>query len=149
MTTRRNREYLKVQLLETQRMLALMGDHPIMSASLRNKETELQEKLEKIHIVIRTELEAKKLLLSTPGDTIQETIDKKGMSQAELAERLGMSVPELAELIKGKVPITKETATKLEYVLGIPASFWLNLERQYQDELLEIEQMIILEQGTK
>ncbi len=95
------------------------------------------------------DLEAKKLLLSAPGDTIQETIDEIGMSQAELAERLGRSVPKLNELIKGKAPITKETATKLEYVLGISASFWLNLERQYQDELLEIEQMEYLEQCTE
>ena len=53
-------------------------------------------------------------------------------------------MPKLNELIKGKAPITKETATKLEYVLGIPANFWLNLERSYQDELLEIEQMEFL-----
>jgi len=86
-----------------------------------------------------TDLEAKKLLLSCPGDTIQEHIDAIGMSQAELAERLGRSVPKLNELIKGKAPITKDTATKLEYVLGIPAGFWLNLESNYQVELLEIE----------
>ena len=91
-----------------------------------------------------TDLEAKKSLLSCPGDTIQETIDEIGMSQAELAERIGRSVPKLNELIKGKAPITKETATKLEYVLGIPANFWLNLERSYQDELLEIQQMEFL-----
>lgn len=93
-----------------------------------------------------TDLELKKSLLSCPGDTIQEHIDAIGMSQAELAERLGRSKEKLNELIKGKAPITKETATKLEYVLGVPASFWLNLERQYQDELLEIEQMEELEQ---
>jgi HTH-type transcriptional regulator / antitoxin HigA len=88
-----------------------------------------------------TDLELKKSLLSCPGETIQEHIEAIGMSQAELAERLGRSVPKLNELIKGKAPITKDTATKLEYVLGIPASFWLNLERQYQDELWEIGQM--------
>lgn len=93
-----------------------------------------------------TELEAKKLLLSCPGDSIQEIIDELKMSQAELAERLGRSIPKLNELIKGKAPITKETATKLEYVLNVPANFWINLERQYQDELLEIEQMEFLEQ---
>jgi HTH-type transcriptional regulator/antitoxin HigA len=93
-----------------------------------------------------TDLELKKSLLSCPGDSIQEHIDTIGMSQAELAERLGRSIPKLNELIKGKAPITKETATKLEYVLGLPASFWLNLERQYQDELLEIEQMVELQQ---
>ena len=88
-----------------------------------------------------TDLELKKSLLSTPGDRIQEHIDFVGMSQAELAERLGSSVFKLNELIKGKAPVTKEIATKLEHVSGIPASFWLNLERRYREELLEIEQM--------
>lgn len=90
-------------------------------------------------------IELKKSLLTCPGDTIQEHIDHIGMSQTELAERLGRSVTKLNELIKGKAAITKETATKLEYVLGISANFWLNLERQYQDELLDIEQMEHLE----
>jgi addiction module HigA family antidote len=90
-------------------------------------------------------LELKKSLLNTPGDSIQEQIDFIGMSQAELAERLGRSVPKLNELINGKAPITKETAAKLEYVLGINASFWLNLEKHYQEELLEIEQLEFLE----
>lgn len=93
-----------------------------------------------------TDLEIKKSLLSCPGESIQEHIDHIGISQAELAERLGRSIPKLNELIKGKAPITKETATKLEYVLDVPASFWLNLERTYQDELLAIEQMEHLEQ---
>jgi len=90
-------------------------------------------------------LQLKKSLLNTPGDRIQEHIDYIGMSQAELAERLGRSVPKLNELIKGKAPITKETAAKLAYVLGIPASFWLNLEKFYQEELLQIEQLEFLE----
>lgn len=93
-----------------------------------------------------TDLALKKSLLTCPGDSIQEHIDAAGMSQAELAERLGRSIPKLNELIRGKAPITKETAAKLEYVLGVPASFWLNLERQYQDVLFEIEQMEFLEQ---
>lgn len=96
-----------------------------------------------------TDLEIKKSLLTCPGDTIQEHIDHIGMSQAELAERLGRSTPKLNELIKGKAPITKETATKLEFVLGVPANFWLNLERTYQDELLELEQMEYLEECHK
>lgn len=85
------------------------------------------------------DLALKKSLLNCPGDSIQEHIDFIGMSQAELAERLGRSVPKLNELIKGKAHITKEIATKLAFVLGVPASFWLNLEHTYQNELLEIE----------
>lgn len=91
-------------------------------------------------------VELKKSLLSCPGDTIQEQIDFIGMSQAELAERLGRSVPKLNELIKGKAPITNDTATKLEYVLGASSDFWLNLERTYQDELLEIKRLEELEE---
>ena len=90
-------------------------------------------------------LELKKSLLSTPGDRIQEHIDFVGMSRAELAERLGSSVFELNKLIKGKSPVTKEIAAKLEHASGVPASFWLNLERRYREELLEIEQMDKLE----
>ena len=93
-----------------------------------------------------TDLQLKESLLSCPGDTIQEHINHIVMSQAELAERLGRSKEKLNELIKGKAPITKETATKLAYVLGVPASFWLNLERKYQDELLELAQLKHLEQ---
>ncbi len=90
-------------------------------------------------------LEAKKALLVCPGDTIQETIDEVGMSQAELAERMGRTKEKLNELIKGKAPLTKKTAIKLENVLGIPAILWMNLEKLYQERLLEIEQLEIAE----
>jgi len=88
-----------------------------------------------------TSIKLKKSMLSCPGDTIQEHLDEIKMSQAKLAERLGRSIPKLNELIKGKAPLTKDTATKLEYVLDIPAKFWLSLERSYQDEVLKIERM--------
>lgn len=90
-------------------------------------------------------LDAKKALLSCPGDTIQETIDILGMSQVELAERMGRSKEKLNELINGKAPITKETAGKLELVLDIPAHTWLELERIYQEEQLAIEQLEFLQ----
>ena len=90
-------------------------------------------------------LEAKKLLLTCPGDTIQENIDYIGMSQAELALRMGRSKEKLNELIKGKAPVTQETAMKLEYVLGIPAHLFIELENKYQAQLLEIEQMEFLQ----
>ncbi len=80
----------------------------------------------------------KRELLSPPGDTIQETIDKLGMNQYELAERLGKNIKNVNQIIKGKEPITSDTAIALEKVLGIPADFWLERERQYRRELTEI-----------
>lgn len=37
------------------------------------------------------------------------------------------------EIITGKASITAETALQFERVLSVPASFWNNLERNYQE----------------
>ncbi|HNP17175.1 MAG TPA: HigA family addiction module antitoxin [Fulvivirga sp.] len=89
---------------------------------------------------MNTDIELEKSLLSPPGDTIQETIDAMGMSQAELAERIGRPKEKLNDVIKGREPISTETAYRLEKALGIPASFWINRETKYRREVYEIEQ---------
>lgn len=75
-----------------------------------------------------------------PGETLLETIEQIGMSQAELAERTGRPKKTINEIINGKTAITSETARQLERVLGIPSSFWNNLERNYREKLAEIEE---------
>ena len=45
-----------------------------------------------------------------------------------------MGVTELKESDR----ITQEIADKLESLLGIPASFWLELENQYQKDLVRL-----------
>ncbi|WP_298284132.1 hypothetical protein [Novosphingobium sp.] len=45
MTTRSQREFLKVQLLETQHLRELAGTHPLMSRAFAYREEELREKL--------------------------------------------------------------------------------------------------------
>lgn len=89
---------------------------------------------------MNTNLELAKQFLCPPGATIQETLDAIGMSQAELAERMGRPKEKINELIKGKITLTSDTAIQLERVLGTPSSFWLNMERDYRDELAKIEQ---------
>ena len=92
-----------------------------------------------------TDIELAKSLLSPPGDTLQEHLDYIGMNQNELAERMGRPKEKINDIIKGREPITTETAYKLEKVLGIPASFWMNRENEYRQELYEIEQQEKLE----
>lgn len=75
-----------------------------------------------------------------PGETLLETLDAIGMSQAELAERTGRSKKTVNEIINGKAAITPETALQFERVLGIPAGFWNNLERNYQESLARINE---------
>jgi HTH-type transcriptional regulator/antitoxin HigA len=81
-----------------------------------------------------------------PGETLRETIEAIGMSQVELAERTGRPKKTINGVVMGKVALTPDTALQLERVLGIPASFWNNLERQYQEVLARQEENSRLEQ---
>ncbi len=73
--------------------------------------------------------------VSLPGETLEETLEALDMPQAELAKRMGRPSQMVNEIIKGKKDITPETALQLERVLGIPASFWNNRQRQYDEAL--------------
>jgi HTH-type transcriptional regulator / antitoxin HigA len=86
--------------------------------------------------------------VSLPGETLQEVLNDRQMSQAELAERTGRPTKTINEIIKGKAAITPETALQLERVLGIAASFWNNLERNYQDSIARREEEALLEAST-
>ena len=70
-----------------------------------------------------------------PGDTLLEVLESLGITQAELAERTGRPTKTINEIGKGKAAITPETALQLERVLGVPARFWNNRERQYREHL--------------
>ena len=74
-------------------------------------------------------------VISVPGETLEELLEERGMSQAELAERTGRPKKTINEIIQGKATITVETALQLERVLGVPASFWLAREQQYREWL--------------
>ncbi len=82
--------------------------------------------------------------VSPPGDTLLETIELYGISQNELAERTGRSLKTINEIIKGKAAITSETAMQLERVLGIPARFWNNRDRHYQEYLARMDEEKLL-----
>ncbi len=76
--------------------------------------------------------------VSSPGETLLETLETIGMSQAELAKRMGRPVKTINEIIQKKAAITAETALQLEQVLHVPASFWLRREQQYRESLARL-----------
>ena len=84
-----------------------------------------------------------------PGATLLETIQSRGLSQAELAKRTGRPLKTINEIVKGKTAITPETALQLEHVLGVPASFWNKLERNYREALASIKETKTFESGAK
>ncbi|MEA3358952.1 MAG: HigA family addiction module antitoxin [Thermodesulfobacteriota bacterium] len=76
----------------------------------------------------------------SPGEILKETIEYQGMTQAELAQRTGRPKKTINEIIKGKAAIMPGTAIQLERVLGVPASFWNNLERNYQETIARLRE---------
>lgn len=75
--------------------------------------------------------------VSPPGETLLETLETIGMSQADLAERTGKAIKTINEIVQGKAPITPETALQFERVLGVPARFWNNREQRYREFLAQ------------
>jgi len=75
-----------------------------------------------------------------PGETLNEILEDREMSQKELAIRSGVTEKHVSTIINGTKPISVAYAKKLEYAIGIDASFWINLQSNYDKELLEFEE---------
>ena len=80
-------------------------------------------------------LKSKSHIAIPPGATIKEQLENRGITQKEFAARMGMSEKHISKLINGDVALTYDVANRLEFVLGMPASFWNNLESSYRESL--------------
>ena len=87
--------------------------------------------------------------ISPPGETMLDTLEALGMTQANLAERTGRSTKMINEIIKGKAPITPKMAIELERVLDVPATFWNNRERQYRETIARLEEHARLQEQVE
>ncbi|MFC1642437.1 HigA family addiction module antitoxin [Myxococcota bacterium] len=66
---------------------------------------------------------------TTPGEIIhEEFLVPLGISQAELARQMGVPTNRVSQLISGRRSLTAETALRLEAVLGVDATTWMNLQ---------------------
>ena len=79
--------------------------------------------------------------VSAPGETLLETLEDRGISQADLARRMGRPHKTINEIIRGKAAITPETAIQLETVLGVPAHFWSSRQLQFDQHVARREEL--------
>lgn len=68
-----------------------------------------------------------------PGKVLISLLSKENISQKELALKTGLSEKHISNIIQGKASITEETAIKFEYVFGGQASFWINLQKSFDE----------------
>ena len=76
-----------------------------------------------------------------PGETLAEVIEDRGMSQHDLAVRTGMTEKHISTVIHCQKNISASFAKRLEYALGIESSFWMDLQANYDRELIEFEEI--------
>ena len=75
-----------------------------------------------------------------PGETVVDAIRALGISQKVFAQRIGYSERHLTGLLSGTMPLNQETAIRLERVTGTPARIWNNLENEYRERLVRLEE---------
>src|SRR5437016_5104459 len=63
-----------------------------------------------------------------PGETLRDTLKAKRMSVKKLSDRTRVPRKNLAEIVQGKRSIDEGTAIALSQALGVPATFWLNMQ---------------------
>lgn len=73
------------------------------------------------------------------GFTLAQELKSRQISQREFAKTIEMQATHLNEILKGKRNITPAIALKLENALGIKASFWMNLQSQYECDLQRLK----------
>ena len=78
-----------------------------------------------------------------PGETLRDTIQAMGMSQADLSRRTGLSAKHINQIVKGTAPISADTALALERVVGVPARFWNALEGNYQARVIKLREGVV------
>lgn len=142
MTTRAQREFLKVQLIDTRRLREAAGDHPLMSVALAQRERELQEKIDALPLGNK---EARTVLFFT-GEPVQGSLGIDASFAGRVLEPFqNMVMADYADRWHGVVGSRGRRAGEAQSRLmltGLPrGSFGLELTRADHDELFEEGQL--------
>lgn len=142
MSTRAEREFLKVQLLETQRLKELVGDHPLMSVSFAEREQELQERIAALPLGNK---EARTVLFFS-GEPVQGSMGIDASFAGRVLEPFqSMVMADYADRWHGVVGSRGRRPDEAQARLlltGLPrGSFGLELTRADNDELFEEGQL--------
>lgn len=96
--------------------------------------------------------------MSKPNEYFPQSVTHPGADLAEKLEEMDMGVKEFAirtdkpektiiAVIKGDSAITPDMAVQFEQVLKIPAHFWLNRQRQYDESMARTKQQEMIRQA--
>ena len=71
--------------------------------------------------------------VSSPGSTILDILESRGLSVDSFCQNSGISRPFFNRLLRGYERIDTDIASSLEQTLDVPSSFWISRDSQYLD----------------
>ena len=79
--------------------------------------------------------------IETPGLRLKTELKARKITQRVFAGMIGMRPSHLSEVISGKRAVTEQLAIKLESLLDIPVSVWLELQAklEYHKKIISID----------
>jgi len=84
-----------------------------------------------------------------PGFYLKEIVDDSGLTQEDFAKRLGTTPKNLSIILRGDQSLSKDIAGKLSRMLGTSISYWLNLQKTYDEKCAEFQLKQDLEKEKK
>lgn len=73
-----------------------------------------------------------------PGEILLDELEARDIKQRDFAMQVDISPTQLNEIIKGKRNITPELAVLFEAALKIPASYWMQLQSNYEIDKVKL-----------
>jgi len=71
-------------------------------------------------------------LLNFFAETLRETLEQSGLSQAEVTRRCGIPAPHLTQMKQGRRRCTPEYDLRLSRFFGITPGMWMNLQLDFE-----------------
>lgn len=83
-----------------------------------------------------------------PGETLAEKLEEMDMGPKEFAIRTGKPEKTIIAILNGNSSITADMAIQFENVTNIPAHFWLNHQRSYDEYVAREKRKFILDEAV-
>lgn len=84
-----------------------------------------------------------------PGETLGEKLDELGMGPKEFAIRTGKPEKTITAVLKGDSSITPDMAVQFENVTHIPAVFWMNHQKTFDEYLARKRHIEMIKAATQ
>lgn len=69
-----------------------------------------------------------------PGSILKDELEARGMNATSFSRESGIDKDELLHFLGEESNLTQQMASKLESALLIPASFWMSLQKAYEQD---------------